>query len=175
MLLQPLAAACHVSSRPFAAGDRVASYLVRAAGLEIRRFDLLDSRTEEFAPEGAVVCRWVQAFKPRSKDENPDRALKLTAENLFLTLADPASERTPETERLLQFLALLLERKRLLRPRGRSADGSRQRLEHSRSKQIYEVEAGEMGPAFFLAVEEQLSVLVGEPKPRLAAAPQPAG
>src|SRR6185503_847477 len=120
----------------------------------------------EFAPEGHIACRWAHVFKPRAAGENADRALKLTAENLFVTLADPTTEPTPENTRLVQFLALMLERKKILRPRGRTVDGLRNRLEHAKTKQIFEVPVGELTSEFFVAVQEQLTVLVGAPKPK---------
>jgi hypothetical protein len=162
--LQPLAKSCCISGKPFGEGDRIVSELVRGKTLEIRRYDALAGHADRLSPEGVVACRWVHAFKPRVAGENPDRALKLTAETLFLELADPAAEPTPENTRLVQFLALMLERKKLLRPRGLTADGARNRFEHMKSKQFYEVPADELTPKFFLAVQEQLSVLVGEPK-----------
>jgi hypothetical protein len=169
MQLQPLAVSCFASAQPFSEGDRVASYLVSGKTGEIVRYDLLEAQAAGFVPEGVVACRWVQVFKPRKANENPDRALKLTAESLFITLADPAAELTPENARLVQFIALMLERKRVLRPKGRSADGAKNLYEHARSKQVFEVPAGELTPEFFIQVQAQLSVLVGEPKPRAAA------
>jgi hypothetical protein len=169
MNLQPLAPTCFVSGETFVDGARVASYLVRSgAALEIVRYDVLETHAGNFLPDGFVACRWVHAFKPRRAGENPDRALKLTAENLFVALADPSTEITPENTRLVQFLALMLERKRILRPRGRSSDGQRNRLEHARTKAIFEVPVGELTPEFFVAVQEQLSVLVGAPKQKPA-------
>jgi hypothetical protein len=162
MNLQPRAASCFVSGHAFREGDRVASLLARTDSGEIVRFDALESNAGLLQPEGFVACRWVQVFKAGAREDNPDRALKLTAEALFLTLADPATEATPETERLVRFLALLLERKRLLRPRGPAPGGARDLYEHARTKQLYEVPAIEMSPEFFVAVREQLSVLVGE-------------
>lgn len=164
--LQPLSTTCFVSGQPFTEGARVASFLVRdPQSPEILRYDVLESSMGEFHPgNGTVVCRWVHPYKPRRAGENPDRALKLTTENLFLTLADPAAEATPETTRLVLFLALMLERKRILRPRGRTADGLKNRYEHARTKQVYELPADELSPEFFVQVQEQLSVLVGEPK-----------
>jgi hypothetical protein len=170
MHLQPLAATCFVSGEAFVDGARVASYLVRSgATLEIVRYDVLEVHAATFAPEGFVACKWVHAYKARRAGDNPDRALKLTAENLFVALADPTTEPTPENTRLVQFLALMLERKKLLRPKGRSADGARNRYEHAKSKVIFEVPAGDLTPGFFVAVQEQLSVLVGAPKPKVEA------
>jgi len=166
MHLQPLANTCVVSGRVFAEGDRVASFLVRADNLEIVRYDVLEDQLGQFLPAGFVACRWVHPYKPRRAEENSERTLKLTAENLFTTLADPAAEVTTENVRLVQFLALMLERKKILRPKGLSADRQKNVFEHSKTKQLFEVPAGELTPEFFVAVQEQLSVLVGSPKPK---------
>jgi hypothetical protein len=163
--LQPLATTCFVSGKSFVEGARVVSFLIRnEASDEVMRYDLLESERAGFAPSGVVACSWAHVFKPRKVNENPERELKLTAENLFVTLADPAVELAPENERLVQFLALMLERKKLLRPKGRAADGVRNLFEHSKTKLIYAVPAGELSPEFFIAIQEQLSVLVGGPK-----------
>lgn len=162
--LQPRASACSVSGQLFVEGDRVVSLLARTETGAVIRYDALESQAGSLAPEGFVACRWVQVYKPQQKQANLDRALKLTAETLFLTLSDPSTESTPETDRLVRFLALLLERKRLLRPKGRTADGSRDIFEHARTKQLHEVASVELTSEFFVAVREQLSVLVGEPK-----------
>ena len=164
MNLQPRAPRCHVSGEPFTEGARVASYLIRATTLEIVRYDVLEAHTSDFAPEGFVACRWTQIYKPRAEGGNADRALKLNAENLFLTLADPLNELNAESVRLVQFLALMLERKKILRPKGRSASNGKNVFEHAKTKQLYEVPAGELTNEFFVAVQEQLSVLVGAPK-----------
>ena len=123
--LQPLAPTCRASGRAFADGDRVVSYLVRTPLGEMARHDLLAVEDANFRPEGTVLCRWTNVFKPRPSEENRDRVLKLTAENLFVTLADPANEPNPVNTPLLQFLALLLERKRpdVRDPGGRSQPG----------------------------------------------------
>jgi hypothetical protein len=172
--LQPRAQSCFVSGEPFQEGDRVASLLVRDDAGAVARYDALEANAAALAPAGFVACRWVQAFKPQPKGENRDRALKLTAETLFLTLADPSTEATPENDRLVRFLALLLERKRVLRPRGKAADGSRDLYEHAKTKQMYEVAGLDLTPEFFSAVREQLSILVGEPAAPGAPALQPA-
>lgn len=171
--LQPLAPACAVSGEPFVEGARVASYLVRATTMEIVRYDVIETHAANFAPEGFVACRWVHVFKPRKPGDTSERDLKLTAETLFMTLADPLTEPTVESTRLLQFLALMLERKKILRPKGKSADRERNVYEHAKTKQLFEVPGGELTPEFFVAVQEQLSVLVGSPKPKIGAAPAP--
>lgn len=174
--LQPRATTCFVSGQPFAVGDRVASLLVRpTTSPEVTRYDILEAHVGEFTPMGFVACSWVRPYKPRAPGDTTDRDLKLTAESLFVTLADPLTETTPENTRLMQFIALMLERKRLLRPKGRTADGERTIYEHAKTKQLFEVPVGELTPEFFIQVQEQLTVLVGAPKAKTAqAAPAPA-
>src|SRR4051812_46189176 len=103
--LQPLATTCFVTGQPFVDGVPVASYLVRSAALEIVRYDVIATHAGEFPPAGFVACSWVRPYKFRAKEANADRALKLNAETLFLALADPTTEPTPENTRLVQFLA----------------------------------------------------------------------
>jgi hypothetical protein len=164
MQLQSLAPKCFISGQPFTEGQRVASFLIRGTTEEVVRYDLNEAEVEKFAVEGTVACRWVQVFKHRKANENPERDLKLNTETLFVALADPANEPSIENTRLLQFMALMLERKRVLRPKGRTSDGLRNIFEHAKTKQLFEVEAGELSPEFFIQVQQQLSVLVGEPK-----------
>lgn len=164
--LHPIAAVCFVSGRAFVAGDRVASYLVREASGEVARRDLLESEAPRYGQPVFIYGRWVTTYKPRRAEENPERALKLTAENLFLTLADPAVEPNPANTPLLQFLALMLERKKLIKPRGFTPDGQRQVFEHMPSHQNYEVPVGTLDDEFFRKIREHLDVLVGVPRPK---------
>ena len=180
LTLHPIATKCFVSGREFQENDRVVSYLVREApapgqtGEEMARRDLLESEDGRFMPPAFVYCRWVVAFKQRKADENPDLTLKLTAESLFITLADPAAEPSATNTPLLQFLALMLERKKLIKPRGLSEDGTRNVYEHRATHQLYEVPVGELNVEFFQRIQEHLGVLVGTPRPKPEAAAAPA-
>jgi hypothetical protein len=166
--LHPIATKCFVSGRDFQENDRVVSYLVREASGEVLRRDLLEAEDGRFMPPAFVYCRWVVGFKLRKAEENADRTLKLTAETLFLTLADPAAEPNAANTPLLQFLALMLERKKQIKPRGLTEDGARQIYEHRATHQLYEVPVGELNVEFFQKIQEHLGVLVGTGKPKSA-------
>ena len=165
--LHPIATKCSVSGRDFAENDRIACYLAREASGEVIRRDLLELEDGRFMPPAFIYCRWVVAFKQRKAGENPALTLKLTADNLFLTLADPANEPNATNTPLLQFLALMLERKKLIKPRGISEDGQRQIYEHMATHQLYEVPLGDLNADFFQKIQEHLGVLVGTPKPKV--------
>jgi hypothetical protein len=177
--LHPIATKCFVSAREFAENDRVVSYLVREASGEVARRDLLEAEDGRFMPPAFIYCRWVTAYKPR-RDENSALALKLTAENLFLTLATPSGSDSPNSQPsalntpLLQFLALMLERKKLIKLRGLTEGGAQQIYEHMPSHQLYEVPVGDLNVEFFQKIQEHLGVLVGTPKPKVEATAQPA-
>lgn len=170
LTLQPLAKTSRASGQAFAEGDRVVCHLVREADGLIGRHDLLASEDAAYAKPGFVFCTWTVIYKARRPGDNPGRALKLTAENLFTTLADPAAEPNDANTPLLQFLALMLERKKVLRPRGTTSDGERQIYVHAKTHLTYEVPAGVLDEAFFVKIQGQLDVLVGGPK-REAEAP----
>lgn len=169
--LHPIATQCFVSGRAFAEGDRVVSYLVREASGEVARRDVLAGEDPGYQRPAFIYCRWVAAYKVRRGEENADRALKLTAENLFITLADPAAEPNEANTPLLQFLALMLERKKLIKARGFTESGERQIYEHMKSHQLYEVPVGTLDDAFFMKIQEHLDVLVGAPKPKAGVLP----
>ncbi len=171
LILQPSSPQCAVTGTAFAEGDRVVSYLGHDAAGAVARWDLLASAEAQFERPAAAICRWVHVFKPRAKEENAERNLKLGAESLFTTLCDPAVELSEENIPLVQFLALMLERKKLLRPKGLTADRARRLYEHAKTKLFYEVPVGELTPEFFVKVQQQLGVLVGEPKKKPEAAP----
>jgi len=171
LTLHPIATKFFVSGRDFAENDRVASYLVREATGEVARRDLLESEDGRFMPPAFVYCRWVVGFKQRKAEEDPARTLKLTAENLFITLAAPEAEPSATNTPLLQFLALMLERKKLIKLRGYTEDNQRQIYEHMPTHQLYEVPVGDLNVEFFQKIQEHLGVLVGTPKPKTEVVP----
>lgn len=172
LILQPSSTQCAVTGTAFKEGDRVVSFLGQDAAGNVARWDMLATAEAQFQAPEHEICRWVHVFKLREKEENHERNLKLGAESLFTTLCDPAVELSEANVPLVQFLVLMLERKKLLRPKGLTADRTRRIYEHAKTKQLYEVPVGELTPEFFVKVQQQLGVLVGEPKKKDSA---PAG
>jgi hypothetical protein len=153
-----------VSGQPFREGDRVASLLVPPDSGEVVRLRRPRGEAASLSPERIRRLPLGPGLQAAAEAGEPGQGPQADGGDLFLTLADPSTEPTPETDRLVRFLALLLERKRILRPKGRNADGSKDLFEHARTKQLHEVPAIELTPEFFVAVREQLSVLVGVPR-----------
>jgi len=120
----------HLSDHVFTTDDEVTSYLIRTEAGELDRIDVLVDEASGWNPEGVVLCRWTHPIK--EVDETDAAAKRLatqSAEELFLALldannADEATEddtvaKQAEEDRavLLSLLALMLERKRVIRAR----------------------------------------------------------
>ena len=171
--IKPFSHRCFVSATPFEDGDTYVSYLVVDKSKELQRFDISAEAASDYRPEGELLCRWRQVYKKEPEKDNSGRRQKETAEGLFLSLyeEDPdalesgenVGETEAEAEILKQFLALLLERKRVLRPRGKTPDGQFRLYEHAKSKAIYAVPAGKLGPEELMQISDRLAELVKGP------------
>lgn len=161
--LRSLAKSSSVSGRAFHPGDWVESFLYRLDSGEIERADLHSDEVEGWQSPGPILCRWGHRVRER-EDEAAEarRSALLSAEELFFALieaeqaagADEPAEVTRDRRVLLTLLALLLERKRLIKARGRGL------YWHPGSKREIRVQPMQLTPEEILAVQEQLGDLV---------------
>jgi hypothetical protein len=113
------------SGTAFVPGDCVWSYLYRSPEGLIERLDVLDGELEQLQLEGSVICRWSQRIKEKGVSEAEERRAALqSADDVFLSLFETEDSEEDEEgvaaarDRLKFFLALQLERKRILKPLG---------------------------------------------------------
>jgi len=170
--LQTLSSECHITKVAFTEGDRIISSLVRQPDGDVVRIDLLESTEESLEVPDNLLCRWTIVFKPEPPIENIERDVRLTAENLFLELTSAGEEQSRENSALVQFLALMLERKRVLRARGRSEDGRWNLFEHGPEKTSHLVPVGEISSESLRAIRDQLEAVLGIPKVETAEEPE---
>lgn len=114
---------CSITGTAFTVGDRVRSLLVRNPEGALERVDIPLSDAERYCVLGSVMGWWDREVED---PDNPDRARKMaqleSAEALLKSLCEDRSEDTESLEAardralLAQFLALHLERKRVLKP-----------------------------------------------------------
>ena len=155
-----------MSETAFVKDDRIASMLIRLED-DIVRTDVLESEEPSYELPGELICRWTQIFKPRSTDDKEaQEAMKLTADNLFISLFEGEDGPTQENAKLKHLLGLMLERRRLLRVKSR--DNIFTHYIHRPSKNEYSVPNVELDPQFFIENQEKLDFLgsVGEEKSR---------
>ncbi|MFP4165657.1 MAG: hypothetical protein ACLFUF_00630 [Opitutales bacterium] len=151
-----------LSGKEFTPGDRIVCMVFKdeAAG-ELGRADLLEHEVESFTPAGEVLGRWMRTVKPPNETAENSRDAVASAEELFLSLQPGVSESGPEeADALRHLLALMLERKRILRVQGpRKGSGSQTYL-HVKRKEEYTVPLIEIVPEQLLKIKETLGDLL---------------
>jgi hypothetical protein len=171
VVLKSLAQRCFVGGGDFAPGERVVSVLARLKSGEFERFDVAEPQAATLRLEGDILCRWTQVFKPRQAEVDSEREMRLSLESLFLGLYETTDMPEAVNHDLLRFLALFLERKRLLRARGPASERGWLAYEHARLKRLFLVPEGILDTAFFIRIQDQLGPLLGMPTAARAGAP----
>jgi gamma-glutamylcyclotransferase (GGCT)/AIG2-like uncharacterized protein YtfP len=148
----------------FNPGDNVWSYLYRSDEGLIERIDILESEKDQLQLDGPVICKWGQRVKDKGLSEAEERRAALqSADEVFLSLfeEDPEGEEIEESVlrargRLKFFLALQLERKRVLKPLGG------RRFRHMPSKRELTVPELEITPELLVEFQEEISLMGGQ-------------
>lgn len=159
--VKPLSRRCAVSGETLHAGDRVVCVVVKPVGREIERLDVAQDRLAEFKPDGLVLGRWSRIIKDKPDEEDREVRARLLAsrEEFFLSLFDTTDDPDGDKAVLKQLLALLLERRRILRPIGAPVAGL-QRYRHQRSESEFAVPVDEISPAQAARIQYTLEALL---------------
>lgn len=149
-----------VSGEGFAPGDRVWSCLFRSPEGLIERLDVLESERHELDLGEQVLCKWSHTIKPKKETEAEARRAALeSADDVFLSLFEvPGEEGDDESlsatrDRLKFFLALQLERKRVLKPMGN------RRFRHVATGREVTVPDLEVTPGLFQEFQSEISLM----------------
>ena len=159
--ISPVARKSYLSDREFEKDERVSSALVKTEDGELMRVDVAYTERKQVELPGMEICRWTQIFKPKPTDgKEEEEALKLTADNLFINLFEGEEEEvlTEENSELKHFLALMLERRRVLRVKARTRKYTR--YVHRPTKREFLVPQVALEPQFFLENEEKLAFII---------------
>ncbi len=148
----------------FNPGERVACliHMDGEAG-ELCRSDLLESEVEGFALPGPLLGRWSRQVEEPDADSGSAPATLQSAEDFFLSLfsdGPEGEEPPPEKQALQHLLALLLERKRVLRAVGpRRIDGEQPYL-HVKSKRTFDVPVVTVSASLMEGIEDAIGELI---------------
>jgi hypothetical protein len=151
--IKSLARMSFASGRPFALGERVTCVIYR--GPEgLLRADLGEEEAGSWQAPGEVLGRWTREVE--DADEAALRRQSLaSAEEIFLAMAQESGGAGPEKDLLLQFLALQLERKRVLKSVGAAAGGAQKYL-HVKTQQEFGVPQQALNPERVATLQKQL-------------------
>ncbi|MDR2863304.1 MAG: hypothetical protein LBV54_05460 [Puniceicoccales bacterium] len=158
--VKPISRRCAVSGEPLKVGDRVVCIICKPEGASIERADVLPANLHQFRPQGLELGRWTRELKDRFEEEREARLQLLASrEEFFLSLYTDSADPSGDKAVLKQLLALLLERKRILRSIGKPAENI-QRYLHVRTRDEFDVPTDEFQPEQIARVQPALETLV---------------
>ena len=142
----------------FNPGDRVVSLVFtdNVSG-EPERADLHESEMGGFELPGNVLGRWVRAIKAPEDEAASVRERVESAEDFFFSLFDNEQPEAREISDMLKhLLALMLERKRVLRAVGARQLSGEQLYRHVKTKQEIAVPIAEMSHRLMPKIKDTL-------------------
>jgi len=153
-----------LSGGVFQPGDRAISliFMDDEAG-ELGRADLLEQELGSYALPGPLLGRWRRVIKDPDDEAVSAGYAVASAEDFFFSLFEnpaPEGQAAEESEMLKHLLALLLERKRVLRAVGSRQASGVQRYRHVKTKQEIDVPIAEMSRDLMLRIEETLGDII---------------
>ena len=159
--VKPIARTCAASGKELHVGDLVTCVVFKPLGGNIERLDVLKDHAASFQPEGILLGRWTREVKERGEEDQAQRAQLLASrEEFFLSLYEDPADPSGDKGVLKHILAMLLERKRIIKQVGAAAEGQLTYV-HAATKQAYLVPMIDLQPAHILQVSASLDMLVG--------------
>ena len=155
--IKSLAKKCAVSGEDFADGDLVISLILKTQTGEIDRVDILERNLSLFSYAGTILGRWTRVFSTNTSARIDQQLQLASQEAFFLSLYTETP--SAEGELMKQLLALLLERKRILRMKGQTIDNPCI-FTHVRTKTDYSVPMDNFTPEEISLVGNALETLI---------------
>ncbi len=158
---KPPARQSSLSGEAFNEGEYVVCLLYLDEAGALQRSDLRSEEEDAFEAPGGLLGRWKREVKaPDEEAREARQQLMATTEELFLSLFEANGEEgEAERDALKQLLALMLERKRVIKREGGIVDGV-QKYRHPKQDREYAVPMGDIDPAVLIRLQEQLQLLV---------------
>lgn len=160
--IKPLAKKSALSDRDISAGDTVVcAVFVNEFGM----LDRLDFHKDEFDVSkisGKIIGKWERVVSEHpDADERTARRMSLeSSEDFFVSLFDENSAvETDEADVVKQMLALLLERKRILRAVGRPIGGVQKYIQPS-TKREFSVPQKNLDEDLVIKIQSQLGSII---------------
>lgn len=160
--VRPVARECCVSGKSFEPGEHIVCFIYKNKAGELLREDVKEEFMSEYTAAGEILGRWSRVIPIKENQESIDKkSITQNAEQLFLGLFyNEDDSNSIEKEVLKQILALLLERKRILkRIKGKIIDNKQYYL-HSGGGEEYSVSMEDFDLLLISQVEEQVSKLI---------------
>lgn len=151
-----------LSGESFEPGDRAVSlvYVDDEAG-DLGRADLHDNELDQLQLPGQVLGRWTWVMKDPEEGATNAADTVASAEDFFFSLFEnEAGDEQDRSDALKHLLALMLERKRVLRPVGTRQTSGTQIYRHVKTKQELNVPIAEISRELMFKIEDTLGDII---------------
>jgi len=151
-----------LSQLSFNPGDRVVCLIFKdvEAG-EMGRADVLLDEVDTYVLPGEILGRWVRVVKDPDDESTNVRETVASAEDFFLSLYEnDQTDGLAESDALKHLLALMLERKRVVRALGKRQTTGTQLYRHVKTKQEIEVPIVEISTDLMLKIQDTLGEII---------------
>ncbi|MCR5183826.1 MAG: hypothetical protein K6B46_03905 [Opitutales bacterium] len=155
--IKSLAKKCAVSGENFSDGETVVCLILKTPDGNLDRVDILEQNLPLFSCSGTILGRWKRIFSSNDSELLKRRRQIESQEDFFISLYNESP--SPEGELMKQLLALLLERKRILKVKN-SPLANPCIFTHVRSKTDYSVPMNNFSPEEISIVGNALETLV---------------
>ena len=173
--IQPFSKKSTASGEHFEAGETVVSFLYKDEAGMLQRMDLKHEELVNTRPPPGVLGRWTHAAKQSPERSQDKQAYLQSAEALFCSLFEEDREQSASQELrdtaehpevlakdksiLKLVLALILERKRILKPLTTSKNAESRSYIHLRSQMTYTIPVLAYGAQDLERIQERLKTL----------------
>ena len=125
------------------------------------RADVLPDEVDTFEIPGKILGRWIRVVKDPNDQSTNVRETVASAENFFLSLYEHnQNSAQEETDALKHLLALILERKRVVRALGKRQTVGIQPYMHVKTKQLIDVPIIEISTDLMLKIQDTLGDII---------------
>lgn len=156
---QSIASTSTLSQSAFLDGEQVVCLIYKDTEKgEIGRADIRSEELNHFELQGELLGRWFQTVKKIESGQTAARQKVASAEEFFFSLYTSFGDKDSreETNALKYLLALMLERKRVVRVQGKRLREGVQLYIHVKTKQTFNVPITDISADLMVRIQEEL-------------------
>ena len=137
--LKTISKQSQLTGSPFEVGQRIISYIFKDDSGKIHRNDIHAVDLDKKDLPGTLLGWWEQVVKNYDDEIEAKKHAVNSSEELFLSLYEGEEAETHERDVIKFLLALMLERKKILKPMIKFPTNRIQKYLHNRTNREYEV------------------------------------
>lgn len=160
--IKTIARKSSLSATPFHPGDRIVCLVYKDPNAEeLGRVDLLQQELEGYKLPGPLLGRWTRVVKEPDEEGASVRETMASAEDFFFSLFENETQQDESVSNILKhLLALMLERKRILRAIAPRQNQGFQLYLHVKTKRELQVPIADISTELMLSIQDTIGDII---------------